>query len=266
LKHESRRVEAESAFNHIKNRHPQIQHKLRTPIFTEMPVPMKKVRFARTSTVHVAPTPPTPALSLGSLSPRSSSGPLTPPSYAMALPGPTPYAVPYNIKTQSGVPRTVRLHTLLRFSYSPVLNWDLTLHPSTISTQLQGLSRQALAEPATNPPVKKLSVRSPHLPWIIKVTASRDDFITVGDILETIFRTLRANVGSQEFHALPSPKEERRVTAAYEQRYRRIRDSREYEDEKRGGVKRVDFLMGHTAFNGLSPTTHGPDVWALNTS
>jgi hypothetical protein len=230
-------------------------------------MPGKKVRFSRTSTVHAPPTPPTPALSLGgSLSPLSSSGPLTPPSFAMGLPGPTPYAVPYSGKTKSTAPRSARLHTVLQYSHSPILNWDLTLHPSTISTHFQGLSRQALAEPATSPPLGKLSLRSPHLPWVIKVTASRDNFVNVGDVLDTIYRTLRVNVASQEFHALPSMKDARRVTAAYEQRYRRIRISKEHDSEKNGGVKRVDFLMGHTTFTGLSPTTHGPDVWALNTS
>lgn len=109
-------------------------------------------------------------------------------------------------------------------------------------------------------------MRSPHLPWIIKVSASREGFVAVGDVLETIYSALRVNVTSKEFHSLPSEKDERRVTAAYEQRYRRVRSSKEYDAEKRGGVKRIDFLMGHTAFTGLTPTTRGPDVWALNTS
>jgi len=231
-------------------------------------MPGKHVRFSRTTTVHAPLTPPTPALSLNSRSPRSSSGPLTPPSYSMGLPGPTPYMVPYSVKIPSSVPRTqaVRLHTLLQFSHSPLLHWDLTFHPSTISTHHRGLSRHALAEPATSPPLGRLSLRSPHLPWIIKVSPSHGGFVTVGDVLETIYSTLRVNVTSKEFHSLPSQRDERRVTAAYEQRYRRLHSSKEHDSEKRGGVKRIDFLMGHTAFTGLSPTTRSPDAWALNTS
>jgi len=232
-----------------------------------MPGKAKRVRFSRTTTVHAPPTPPTPALSLGSLSPLSSSGPLTPPSFAMGLPGPTPYGVPYGVGTQpKAVPRSVRLHALLQFSNSPILNWDVTLHPSAISTHHSGLARHTLLEAATNPPIGTITLRSPHMPWTIRVSGSRDSFVTVGDVLDAIYRTLRVNITPQEFHSLPSPKDARRVTAAYEKRYRRIDSSREYESEKRGGVKRVDFLMGHTIFTGLSPTTRGPDIWALNTS
>ncbi|KAF8233136.1 hypothetical protein L208DRAFT_1396184 [Tricholoma matsutake] len=216
--------------------------------------------------MYAPPTPPTPSLSLGSLSPLSPPGPLTPPSLSMGLPGPTPYAVPYAAKNPSTGPRRVRLHTLLQFSHSPILNWDLTLQPSTISTHHRGLSRKVLAEPATSPPLGTLSVHSPYMLWSMKVSASHHGFVTVGDVLDTIYSKLRVNVAPQEFHALPSRKDAQRVTVAYEQRYRCMHSSKEHDSEKRGGVKRVDFLMGHTTFTGLSPTTRGPDVWALNTS
>lgn len=231
---------------------------------SEMPA-KKQVRFSRTTTVHAPQTPPTPTLSLGS-SPRSSSGPLTPPSpFSMGLPGPTPYTVPYNVKASSSS-SIVHLHSLLQFSHSPILNWDLTLPPSTISTHRRGLSRQTLAEPATSPPLAKMAFRSPHLPWTIKAVASRDVFVSVGDVIDAIYGTLRVNVLPQEFHSLANPRDARRVTSAYEDRYRRIPPSKQHDVEKRGGVKRVDFLMGHNIFTGFSSTTRGPDVWALNTS
>ena len=50
-----------------------------------------------------------------------------------------------------------------------------------------------------------------------------------------------------------------------EQRYRRHRSSQAYDLEKRGGMKRVDFLMGKTKFLGLAMTSHGSDVWRLST-
>jgi hypothetical protein len=220
-------------------------------------MPGKHVRFSQTAKSYAPLTPPTPALSVGA-SPLSSSGLRTPPSFAMGLPGPSPYAVPYN-KPRPTTPRAVRMHAFLQFSQSPILNWDISLHPSTIS-----IPRRALAEPATSPPLGRVTLRSPHMPWSITVTAARDGCVTVGDVLDTIYSTLRANVSSQEFHALPGTKEQRRVSTAYEQRYRR-HSSKGYESEKRGGLRRVDFLMGHNMFAGFSPT-RGPDVWALNTS
>ena len=39
---------------------------------------------------------------------------------------------------------------------------------------------------------------------------------------------------------------QRRATGAYKERYRRHGSVRIYEEEKRGGMKRVDFFMGHT--------------------
>jgi len=56
---------------------------------------------------------------------------------------------------------------------------------------------------------------------------------------------------------------------AYESRYKRMEDvdPRGCEEEKKKGVKRVDFLMGRTMFMGLSPCVPmGPNVWVINVS
>ncbi|RDB26939.1 hypothetical protein Hypma_005123 [Hypsizygus marmoreus] len=226
-------------------------------------MPGKHVRFSRTLMVH---SPPTPALSLSSLSPASSAAPLTPPSYSNGLPGPSPYVVSFPEQRKPLHSNAARLHSLLQSSHSPTLTYDLTLPPSTISSQHRGISQRVLTEPATKPPLPVVLIIVPHLPWTITVAASYGAYVTVLDVLDGIYRSLRSNVTSQEFHALPSEKEMRRVSAAYEHRYRRIRGSREYEDEKRRGVRRVDFLMGCTRFMGLSTTSRGPDVWVLNTT
>ncbi|KAF5378735.1 hypothetical protein D9615_006872 [Tricholomella constricta] len=226
-------------------------------------MPGKHVRFSRVATVH---SPPTPSLSFSNVSSASSAAPLTPPSYIGSLPGPSPYVVSFPTGSQTTSMKPVRIHALLQSSSSPALDFDLTLPPSTITSRHQGISLRALSEPATNPPVSVITIIVPHLPWSITVRPSHGTHVTVSDVLEEIYRKLRTNISSQEFHALPSEKDRQRVTAAYEQRYRRIRSSREYEDEKRRGVRRVDFLMRHTRFMGLSSTSRGPDVWVLNTA
>ncbi|KAG5639055.1 hypothetical protein H0H81_007313 [Sphagnurus paluster] len=224
-------------------------------------MPGKHVRFAPTTKVQSLGTP---ALSASSLSPASSSAPLTPPTYAGALPGPSPYVVSFPTTRPPEVVAPVRLHALLQASSSPALNFDLTLPPSTITSHHQGIPQRVLAEPATKPALPSLTIVVPYLPWTITVRPSRGTFVTVIDVLETVYNKLRTNVSAQEYHALPSEKDKRRVTSAYEQRYRRIRSSREYEDEKRRGVRRVDFLMGYTRFMGIS--LRGPDVGVLTTS
>ena len=234
-----------------------------------MPGKSKYVRFSRTTAVHAQATPQTPALSLGSLSPTSSSGLLTPPRpFAMGLPGPSPYGVPYAAKSQARPHmggRPVRPHPVLQFSHSPVLKFDVTQPPSTISTHHRGVSLRILSEPATDPPLPNLTIISPLLPWATNIAAPRGAFVTVGDVLHGLYRSLRINISSQDFHSLQS-KDRIRVTTAYEQRCKCVRGTREYEHERRGGVRRVDFLMGHTQFTGLSSTNRGPGYWVLNTS
>jgi hypothetical protein len=185
----------------------------------------------------------------------------------MRLPGPMPYApqVPYMAKAPKYIPtdkHTVQLHPLLRFTHSPVLNFDVTLSPSNISTYHQGLSASALSEPASKPPLPSLTVISPHLPWSINVAAPYGTFLTVFDVLDGIYRSLRANISSNDFRALRSQKDQDRVTVAFEQRCKR---TREREAERRKGVRRVDFLMGNRKFTGLTSTNRGHDVWVLNT-
>ncbi|KAF9460205.1 hypothetical protein BDZ94DRAFT_1139093, partial [Collybia nuda] len=208
----------------------------------------KHVRFSRKHTFYSPPTPPTPELSLGSVSPASSGGPITPPSYSGNLPGPTP--------------GSVCVHPLLQLSRSPAVNFDLTQPPSTITSRHHGISQRVLSEPATSPPMRTMTITSRHLPWIITAHTSRGPFVTVYDVFDAIYYTLRKNITPNEYHSLPTQKDKHHVNTAYEQRYRRIRSSREYQDEKSGGVRRVDFLMDHTRFMGLSMTRE-TDTWIL---
>ncbi|KAG6914794.1 hypothetical protein DXG01_015253 [Tephrocybe rancida] len=228
-------------------------------------MPGKHVRFAHTNVVH---SPATPALSFSSFSPASSSSaPLTPLSYPMILPGPSPYARAFS---QPKIVKSARVHALLQSSGPPLLNFDLRQPPSTITSHHKGISLRAFAEPATQPPLPSLVIIAPHLPWRLTVYPSHarthGAYVTVEDVFRELYDMLRTNISAQEYHSLPSEVEKRKITAAYEQRYRCICGSREYEDEKRRGVRRVDFLMGQTRFMGLSPSESSPDVWLLHST
>jgi hypothetical protein len=217
-------------------------------------------------------------MSPSSLSSGSSLGPLTPPDLPYAsLPGPTPFRRRRAYTDSSS--GKARAHQLLALSDTPPLNFDITLHPSTISGHYMNLSSAGLLEPAVYPPQATISLATPHIPWTIPVIASNGRYVTVSDLLNSVYRELRVNATPAEFNML-GQKLMRRASAAYTRRCERLRGHRGYAAEKsqgmyallrRGwlvtlssGVKRVDFLMGYHKFQGISPGACGPDVWQIH--
>lgn len=203
----------------------------------------KQVRFAYN--LHTFHSPGAPSRSLD-----------TPPSSNVrlpAVPGPYPYAYNY-----ASVPRA---HPLLEASG---VSWDMMEHSSTLTRNKHFLPGRALHEPATTPPLSFLSISSIHLPWIIDVYASNGSYVSLGDVFNSIYRSLRTNITTAEFNFFPHRKDQIRATRAYEQRYRRFRNTFGNDIEKRCGMKRIDFLMNHTIFNGLSKTGHHAEEWQLN--
>ncbi|KAF8811766.1 hypothetical protein BYT27DRAFT_7183564 [Phlegmacium glaucopus] len=191
---------------------------------------------------------------------------ITPPSTGYGLPGPSPFPFgmsypPYTQPAKS-VQYTglVHVHPVLGMS---AVTYDLREHPSTIMTRNNySLSTRTLRQPATTPPLPFLKITSIHLPWTIKVYASNGSYVTLEDIFDCMYRSLRANITSGEFKMFPTREDQRRATRAYEKRYKRLRNNRAYDEEKRGGMKRVDFLMGHTKFLGIN-SSRRPDEWRL---
>jgi hypothetical protein len=137
-------------------------------------------------------------------------------------------------------------------------------HSSTITRNKHFLPGRALFEPATTPPLPFLSISSIHLPWIIDVYASNGSYVTLGDLFNSIYRSLRTNITTTEFNFFPRRRDQIRATRAYEQRYRRFRNTFGNDIEKRCGMKRIDFLMNHTLFNGISKSGNHPEEWQLN--
>jgi len=160
----------------------------------------------------------------------------------------------------------VRIHPYLELS---AINYDVMDHPSSVLNHHHPhhhrMSSRVFTEPASTPPLMKLSIVSEHLPWTISVYASNRSYVTFGDVLNSVHRALQKHITPAEYSSLSSH-DGRRVTQAYEQRYRRHRSNQAYELEKRGGMKRVDFLMGKTKFRGLALTSHGSDMWRLSVS
>ncbi|KAJ7082625.1 hypothetical protein B0H15DRAFT_803086 [Mycena belliarum] len=156
-------------------------------------------------------------------------------------------------------------HPLLALSTTPVLDYDLTLPPTTLSANFPGLSSAGLLEPAVYPPHAALTLATSHLPWAVGVIpADARRGITVADVLAALYAALRANVTSAEFSALGTQRHMRRAVAAYRRRCERLRGRRAYEEEKAQGMKRVDFLMGCTKFCGIAPRIGAPGVWTIH--
>ncbi len=138
------------------------------------------------------------------------------------------------------------------------------------------LTDALVREPATHPPLPSLAVICDYLPWTIIVVPTPSapwaaPYVTVGDVLHTLYRTLRLRATDHELGAL-GPALRDRVQRAYVARYRRVAAPREREFEKAKAVKRVDYLCDHTAFCGLAPVPGGNPakglapgtVWALH--
>ncbi|KAK7441525.1 hypothetical protein VKT23_016515 [Stygiomarasmius scandens] len=147
--------------------------------------------------------------------------------------------------------RSPRIHDLLAYSRHPIIHFDVGLPPTSITSSYT-LSRRAMSEPAIEPPVASLTLSIPHVMWPIIVTPSNGVFVSVADVFDAIYHTLRAQVTEREYRSIRSPSDLKRVNAAYEHRHRRIRDGYAAHRERQGGVRRIDFLAGHTYFKGLS--------------
>ncbi|KAF7342292.1 hypothetical protein MVEN_01817400 [Mycena venus] len=136
------------------------------------------------------------------------------------------------------------------------------------------LTMNELRQPAFHPPLKSLRLLHPKLPfWPIDL-ALPDDIpaaeappISLGDILVCIHRALHTRITHTDWETL-NAEEERRVTRAFVQRCRaealrskvppkQLRD-REIA-ERNQGVKRVDFLLGETVFQGLVKSPQDPE-------
>jgi hypothetical protein len=215
-------------------------------------MPGKHVRFQ-----DIPPTPPSAYSQLSSL---PSEGPITPPPIQFS-------GSPYGFKPLPHI--EYHIHIALSPYHANAAKCDLSLPTKYI--QLQSLlPPQILAEPATSPPLPCMTITCANLPWLIRVTPSGNSkhgpFVTVLDVLDAIHRSLRVSVTKAEFDKVQTSEEQRRINEAYRWRYKKMTDAAAYEQERSAGIRRVDFLMGKSAFAGLLSSGSDPERWELNLS
>ncbi|KAF9476173.1 hypothetical protein BDN70DRAFT_812741 [Pholiota conissans] len=144
----------------------------------------------------------------------------------------------------------------------------MTEHPSTISRRHQSLSRRIWKECATYPPLPRITITIPNFPWIIDVRATKTSYVTLEDVVDTIYASLRKTLSRSDLYAVASklaPTDQYYAARAYEHRYGNRRSAEFYDDEKRRSLRRVDFLVGRTHFMGLVNNSRKSDQWQLNT-
>ncbi|RPD59556.1 hypothetical protein L227DRAFT_503288 [Lentinus tigrinus ALCF2SS1-6] len=181
------------------------------------------------------------------------------------------------------LPAQIHLHPLLVATDSDApLDWDMSLPAESSRVRLANYPPQLIdtivSQPATLPPRQSVAIICTYLPWTITVTPTPNatrtaPYVTVGDVLHTLYRRLRLGVTPAELGVLDAVVRDR-VHDAYVARYRRVVDPGERDVEKGKRIKRVDFLREHRLFYGLTliegglpalQLPHGA-VWKLHTA
>ncbi|KAI0353868.1 hypothetical protein OH77DRAFT_1406044 [Trametes cingulata] len=219
--------------------------------------------------VRFADIPSTPS-STSDATLASSPGPATPPAlHPSPLPAKHRGVFSPAYYPSSPLPAApVRLHPVLAGvpAYPAPLVWDVSQPTESVqvrtSTSTQPLTDRLVKEPATEPKLGSITIICEQLPWAITVTPVPDapgwkaPYVTVGDVLYTLYRTLRLSATEAE-RSLCDSAHLRRVHNAYVARYERIAHPGERELEKSKYIKRVDFLCTSRMFQGLSLVPEG---------
>ncbi|KAI0628660.1 hypothetical protein C8Q77DRAFT_1067569 [Trametes polyzona] len=217
--------------------------------------------------VRFADIPATPSSTFSGASLASSPGPATPPSL-LATPLPSKHSnSPSPYYATLPLPGTVQVHPVLACTpdLGAPLSWDLTQPVESVlvrtATALRPLSAQVAMEPATMPKLASITIICAQLPWSITVVPRQDapwaaPYVTVGDVLYTLYRTLRLGVTQAEL-GMCEAKHHELVRDAYVARYGRVAHPAARALEKTKGIKRVDFLCCAQLFKGLSLVPEG---------
>ncbi|KIY62490.1 hypothetical protein CYLTODRAFT_174328 [Cylindrobasidium torrendii FP15055 ss-10] len=238
-----------------------------TPLTSLFNMPSKRVRFATSSLAYPAPSPTKSDVYLSSV-PHTGSHSNRRHSLNVPSSGTHHESHHHRSRSSSFSESAPALHAALVVAKPRALNFDVAYHYSYLSTPYPAFSSRPglLSEPACSPPIARAIITCARISWRIEVRPSfNGHYITLHDILRTIYYDLRRNVSSAEWNALDKPTMTR-VAKAYDARHKRIASRTEAEAERKGGVRRVDYLMGHTNFTGLARVDSRSDRFEMYVS
>ena len=175
---------------------------------------------------------------------------------------------PHKQLLSAGMGSTI-LHPLLSYSQhdvvpgncAPIL-WDLREYPGSalhVDNPDKKLSLSDLSQLATTPPCFLLSITCNVFPEPWPIEVRRRDAITVGDVLDTIHSVINCRITQFEWNRL-SEKQRARIGVKFDDR---CKVSAQREECRANGVLRVDCLLAHTLFAGLSVSHDEDDSFIL---
>ncbi|KAF9525065.1 ectomycorrhiza-regulated small secreted protein [Crepidotus variabilis] len=183
---------------------------------------------------------------------------------------PVPVVRPSPLYKQQGLPssysppsRTMSedefyLHSLLRYYQQEVIpgyvcpiQWDVRDPPETarrVVSLEDVIGPFHLSRPATSPPMIVLHITCDIFPEAWPIEIRKLDTITINDVLHAIHSSLQRPIRRDEWERL-SEKQHTRIEAVFDTRCKNAPNR----DECRSrGVLRVDCLLQHTVYAGLS--------------
>ncbi|KZV87467.1 hypothetical protein EXIGLDRAFT_723687 [Exidia glandulosa HHB12029] len=216
----------------------------------------KHVRFSLPSRLRRSRT--MPDLSAAYAQASTSAVPQAPErSRYMTRPPPAP-----STRTEHRQPGTIPVPSVslapILAAHPPVLHFNLAFSSSyarlsTSSTPLSSSHRHALA---TSPPTSRLRIRSQMFPWPIEIVESAPRAgVRVGNVLDGLSKGLWYPLSAHEYASLDA-RNKSKIDAAYQTRVGRTPGA------AKQGILRLDWLQGHTMFQGLAPTRES-GTWAL---
>ena len=160
----------------------------------------------------------------------------------------------------------------------PVLQLDVTVGPPRFSkysppsaerSPLTGhtpsqttLDHSLLSELAVFPPMDSIKLISNQFPWFTEVRSSVNG-VTLFDIWQTLHDKLRTPISKGEWSMI-SQAQQAFVSKAFYLRVEQIPDSTLKEKQHRKGVRRLDFLFGHTKLLGITAVPDKPGNFNLH--
>ncbi|KAK1232573.1 hypothetical protein PQX77_004284 [Marasmius sp. AFHP31] len=152
------------------------------------------------------------------------------------------------------------IHDVLRYKSPPQLTFDVSQNPDTLPVlRKEILTQGELVDAAITPPRHHLVLRNKYLVWDIEIQSSTSSdganaSVSVEKLLQELYTALQVQVTDGE---LRRAQKKEAVEAAFSARCKAAEQEHgpgAGEEERRQGIRRVDFLEGHLRFFGLTPT------------
>ncbi|KAG3230020.1 hypothetical protein P692DRAFT_20827192 [Suillus brevipes Sb2] len=147
-----------------------------------------------------------------------------------------------------------------RYHAQVPIEWDVRYHPThSAAIADMPLLSSHLSQFATNPPIPKLHLVCDLLFPEWEIVARNPTGVTVRDVLEAIYETLRQLLRIYEWEGM-SLKQRSRIEDTHRAR---CRVSSDPEHSRLAGVRRADCLLSTTMFAGLTSLVRRREQWQV---